>query len=76
MDEVKDPRKAATLRDAARNPDGTYDGLAALSWLSAAASGGHGLSVDEVRKIADEVKARKQHTVWGNRHDHERTGCS
>ena len=29
-----DPRKAETLDEAARNPDGTYDGARVLSWLS------------------------------------------
>ena len=54
-----DPRKAKTLDEAALNPDGTYNGLRALSWLSAVLNGGKGLSVEEVTEIADEVKAKR-----------------
>jgi hypothetical protein len=54
-----DPRKAKTLGEAALNPDGkTYNGARALSWLSAAV-GGNGLPEEEVRRIWEEVKARK-----------------
>lgn len=55
-----DPRKANTLDEAARNPDGTYNAIKALSWLSDAINPGRGLPEEEVRKIADEVIARKQ----------------
>lgn len=55
-----DPRKAKTLGEAAMNPDGTYNGLRALSWLSDVLTKGKGLSVDEVAEIADEVKRKKQ----------------
>lgn len=54
-----DPRKAKTLDEAAMNPDGTYNALRALSWLSDVMTGGKGLPVEEVAKIAEEVKARK-----------------
>lgn len=54
-----DPRKAKTLDEAALNPDGTYNGLRALSWLSDVLTGGKGLPVETVAKIADEVKAKK-----------------
>lgn len=54
-----DPRQAATLDEAARNPDGTYNGAAALSWLSAALSKGAGLSQEEVMQIWREAKARR-----------------
>jgi hypothetical protein len=53
-----DPRKADTLGEAAMNPDGTYNALKALSWLSEAIRPGHGLPVSEVEKIADEVRAK------------------
>ena len=56
---ASDPRSANTLGEAAMNPDGTYNALRALSWLSAVMHPGKGLSVDEVSKIADEVKTRK-----------------
>ena len=32
--EMKDPAKADTLDEAARNPDGTYNGYKAIEWLS------------------------------------------
>lgn len=54
-----DPRKAKTLDEASLNPDGTYNGLRALSWLSDVLTGGKGLSEEEVAKIAEEVKAKK-----------------
>ena len=54
-----DPRKAKTLGEAALNPDGTYNGIKALSWLSDVLSGGKGLSEDEVAQIADGVKKKK-----------------
>lgn len=56
---MADPRKAKTLGEAAMNPDGTYNALRALSWLSDVVTGGKGLSEEEVAKIAEEVKARK-----------------
>lgn len=31
---MTDPRKAKSLGEAALNPDGTYNGIRALSWLS------------------------------------------
>lgn len=50
---MTDPRKAKSLGEAALNPDGTYNGIRALSWLSAALYPGAGLSEDEVRQIAE-----------------------
>lgn len=47
---MTDPRKAKSLGEAALNPDGTYNGIRALSWLSAALYPGAGLSEDEVRQ--------------------------
>lgn len=58
---MDDPRKAATLGEAAMNPDGTYNALRALSWLSDVLNPGKGLPVEEVSKIAEEVIARKEH---------------
>lgn len=55
----KYPRKAKTLGDAALNPDGkTYDLFKAMSWASAAVTGGKGMSEEEVRRLYEEVKAR------------------
>lgn len=56
---MSDPRKAQTLGEAAQNPDGTYNAIRALSWLSEVLNPGKGLPEDEVAKIAEEVKARK-----------------
>lgn len=58
-----DPRKAKTLDEASANGDGTFNGIKALSWLSEVLNPGKGLSEDEVRKIADEVKARRKGTT-------------
>ena len=54
-----DPRKAKTLGEAAQNADGTYNALKALSWLSEAFRPGQGVPLDDVEKIADEVKAKR-----------------
>lgn len=62
-----DPRKAKSLDEAAQNPDGSYNALRALSWLSDVVTKGKGLSVEEVTKIADDVKAKK--TAKEPRHD-------
>jgi hypothetical protein len=56
---VSDPRKAKTLGEAAINPDGTYNAIRALSWLSDVMTGGKGLSEEEVSKIAADVRAKK-----------------
>jgi hypothetical protein len=56
---MTDPRKAQTLDDAAKNPDGTYNGYRAFAWMSEALRPGRGLSEDEVKKIWDQVKAKK-----------------
>jgi len=40
----------ATLNEAARNPDGTYDGAKALAWLSQALAGDRGLTEAEIRE--------------------------
>ena len=55
-----DPRQAATLEEAAGNGDGTYDGVRAMSWLSACLNPvTGGLSPTEVQEIWEEVKARR-----------------
>lgn len=56
----EDPRKARTLDEAARNPDGSYNGLRALSWLSDVLTGGKGLAEEEVGKIWEDVKSKKE----------------
>ncbi len=58
-----DPRKAKTLGEACANPDGTYNGLKLMAWLSEAVNPGHGFSEEEVQKIWEEVKAKKVSTV-------------
>lgn len=59
MTDRPDPRQAKTLEEAALNPDGTYNGLRALSWLSDVLTGGKGLSEVEVAAIAEDVKMRR-----------------
>lgn len=53
------PRKAQTLDEAARNPDGTYDGARALSWLSNVLTGGKGIPEAEVRAMFEDAKAAR-----------------
>ena len=55
-----DPRKAKTLGEASANSDGTYNGLRALSWLSHVLTGGKGVPLEEVEKIAAEVVADRK----------------
>ena len=61
-----DPREAPDLDAAARNPDGTYNGAKALSWLSRVVgrtlhgSDCKGLSEAEVTRIWEEARARKR----------------
>jgi hypothetical protein len=55
-----DARKADTLDEAARNPDGTYNGARALSWLSDVLTGGKGMSEDEVRAVFADAKAKRE----------------
>lgn len=56
---MTDPRKADTIDEASRNPDGTYDGARALSWLSDVLTGGKGMTEDEVRRTFADAKARR-----------------
>ena len=51
--------KAPTLDDAAKNPDGTYNGAKALSWMSEALHPGNGVPVAEVQGMWDGLKAEK-----------------
>ena len=62
MADKSDPRKAKTLGEAAMNPDGTYNAIKALSWLSDVLNPGKGLPVEEVQKIADDVIAKRRGT--------------
>lgn len=57
---IDDPRGAKDLDEASRNPDGTYNGLRALSWLSRVVTGGKGIPLEEVEQIAAEAKAKAQ----------------
>jgi hypothetical protein len=56
---MSDPRKADTLDEAARNPDGTYDGARALSGLSDVLTGGKGVSEDVVQSMFADAKAKR-----------------
>lgn len=55
-----DPRSAKTLGEACQNPDGTYDGLKLMSWLSEAVNPGKGIPLSEVQKIWESVKRKKE----------------
>lgn len=58
---MSDPRKADNLRDAALNPDGeTWNGAKALSWLSEVLNPGKGLPEEEVARMFDDAKQRKE----------------
>jgi hypothetical protein len=57
---MSDPRKAKTLGEAAQNPDGTFNLFKAMSWMSAAVTGGRGIPEEEVREIYERVKAKKE----------------
>ena len=54
-----DPRKAKTLGEACANGDGTYNGIKLMSWLSEAMAPGKGFSEEEVKKMREEVKAKR-----------------
>ena len=51
---MADPRKAKTLDEASKNPDGTYNAIKALSWVSECLSPGKGVSEEEIMKILSE----------------------
>lgn len=60
---MTDPRKAKNLEEAARNPDGSYNAIKALSWLSDVVTGGKGIPESEVAQIAKEVQARRSNQL-------------
>ncbi len=51
-----DPRKARTLGEAAQNPDGSYNGFRAMSWLSEVLHPGQGIAEDDIREEYDRKK--------------------
>lgn len=55
----QDPRHAHTLDEAAQNPDGTYNGAAALSWLSEVPHPGKGVPAKDVMEIFEAEKAKR-----------------
>lgn len=57
---IQDPRHAKDLDAAARNPDGSYNGIRMLSWLSEVLHPGAGLNEEEVRAIAAEAQRRRE----------------
>jgi len=58
---MTDPRQAKTLGEAALNPDGTWNGPRALSWMSVIFSkSGKGISEGEVREMFAKAMARKK----------------
>jgi hypothetical protein len=56
---MPDPRRTKTLDEASRNPDGTYNGARALSWLSEALHPGKGVNLEEVLRSWDRAKAER-----------------
>ena len=58
-----DPRRAATLGEAARNANGTYDGAKALAWLTEALNPGHGIPAEEVRQQFDALIEKKRQQI-------------
>ncbi len=57
---MSDPRRAKDLNEAARRPDGLYDGFKAISWLSEVLHPGSGVREGDVRQAwADAVKGRR-----------------
>lgn len=71
-----DPRKAETLDEAAHNPDGTYNGARALSWLSDVLTGGKGVSEDEVQAMFADAKAKRSDVAPRSTHVAMREGAS
>lgn len=55
-----DPRQAATLGEAAQNPDGSWNALKALSFLSEALNPGRGIPLDEVTAMAEAIRKTKE----------------
>ncbi len=53
---MTDPRKADTLDEAARNPDGTYDGAKALVWMNSILHPGSKITEEDVRAMWEKVK--------------------
>lgn len=57
---MSDPRKAETLDEACKNPDGTYNGYRLLSFLTEATSPGKGMTGEEIKEMATEVFLKKK----------------
>ena len=64
---MTDPRVARTLDEASKNPDGTYNGVKALAWLSEVLSHGHGITEAEIRAMFEAEKKRRQEAHSGNK---------
>jgi hypothetical protein len=54
-----DPRKAKTLGEACENVDGSFNGIKMISWLSEVLNPGKGIPEEEVLKIWEEVRVKK-----------------
>lgn len=55
---MSDPRTAKTLGEAALNPNGTYNGAKALSWLSEVLHPGKGIPEQEVEQMWKAAQAK------------------
>ncbi|PGH58030.1 hypothetical protein CRT60_08715 [Azospirillum palustre] len=60
---MSDPRGGKTLGEAAMNPDGTFNGARALSWLSEALNPGKGAS-ELCGKLGDDGLKRAAYRGW------------
>lgn len=66
---AEDPRRASTLDEAGRNPNGTYNGFRVLSWLSEALHPGGGISEEEIRAEVEQQRlARRARRARLRRH--------
>jgi len=57
---IDDPRKAKTMEEAGKNPDGTWNAIKVLSWLSECLNPGKGIPEEEVRSIWEKKKANRE----------------
>lgn len=63
--QVSDPRKAKTLDEACKNPDGTFNAIRLMSWLTECVAPGRGIPEEEVRAMAQEAIDRRKQKAEG-----------
>jgi len=57
---MSDSRKAETLDEACKNPDGTYNGYRLLSFLTEATNRGKRMTEEEIKEMATEIIQSKK----------------